>query len=348
MRRRSGVENHVETVERPTVRFDAVPVHAEKEAELVSITDDVKDEIIQIPDEPADQPAEERSLEPVTEAPEKTTVRDFLKSLNRDGLRKPMETTSLDFYKDIRDGCRYFGVTVPDDIERPVPVKSLDGGVVASPGDVILFDAVIDAYRNASSVRHIGVGPGRQPAVVVPKEDVTGRLALIDKREAAAAFAKDFETFAEYQDFLRDACKHPDRYAWQDVVYDGRPGPVKALAVPDSMKRPADPLLGEALSLANAMIPDVVLADVDKNQRIKPPLWNPHDPAGVSDHGLSMEEFRKFCKPVPETVTTQEQQAEQAAVREPVASFGAAISTVKRIVSDMDVPQQDVPDEQLS
>ena len=348
MRRRGGVENHVETVEKPRIRFDAVPVRVEKEAEPVSVTDDVADEVIQVPDTQAVQPAETPSSAPVTKVSEKTTVRDFLRGLGRDGLQKPMETTSLSFYKDASDGSRCFGVTVPDDIEQPVPVKMPAGGAAAGPGDVILFDPVIDAYRNASSAGHIGVGPGRRPAGVVPKADVPGRLTEIDKREAAAAFAKNFEDFAAYQDFLRDVCKHPEGHAWQDVVRDGHPGTVKALVVPDGMRKPADPLRGEVLSLANTMVPDVVLAEAGKNRRIKPPLWNPHDPDGNFGHGLSMDEFRASCRPVQAVMGAQEQPVEQVAVQEPAASSGAAINTVKRIASDMDERQQDGPDDQLA
>ncbi len=349
MRRRGGVENHVETVDKSRVRFDAKPAPEpapEPPKEDVVVVQEPEDVIV-VPESPAEEvievPADYRTSEFSTPEPEpeKTSVQDFMRHLNRDCFRKPLETTAMDFYQMSGKGRRYFGVTVPDDISEPVHVVTSEGPSDAAGGDVILFAADIGAYRNASSERHIGIGPKNSPTCVIRKDAACDLLTAIDKSEAAAAFAANFNSFAVYQDFLKDAAKHPDRHAWQAVKCDGYPEVLKALRVPDGMKQPEDPVLGRELSLSYRLVPDVVLAETDAKGRPKPNLWNPRSALGRQSAGVPLAAFEHACKPLE----SDKQTVFTAKLKQ---KGDTAIDAVRRLAEFMNEETYDGPDDQLS
>ncbi len=253
--------------------------------------------------------------------PENHSFSEFMAGVERDGLGKPLESTSLTYCK-INDASlvrdfdgypesdakffakqRYFAARVPDGVSGTVHITIPtfgDDGRTVNPGDLILYPSDVLERDDVTSSRGCGIVATGLPMAVIPAVDANAALKLYDNKEVAWQFARDFDYFMEFQDFLKESEGKPE--LWSDVIAKGHDEVLAAMDVPDRFKgdksAPDADVLGD-YKLSTLLVPDVVVAHKDTDGTPQPILFAPNLMSGWVNSGVSDDDFRKNYKAAP-------------------------------------------------
>ncbi len=281
--------------------------------------------------------------------PENNSFADFMDDIERNGVGKPLESTNMTYCK-INDVSqiadfngypsgdaeffakqRYFAARVPEGVSGTVhiTVPTLDDDSrTANPGDLILYPSDVLERDDVTSEYGCGIVATGLPMAVIPADVADKALKLYDNKEVAEQFANDFDHFMDFQGFLKESAKQPEK--WTDVTANDHSEILASIKVPERFKGDKAALDADALGnykLTTLLVPDVVVAHKDGAGNPQPITFAPNLVSGWVNPGVSNEDFAKNYKMVE--------------------APSKAMSALNRMAADIDASDNEVDERQF-